>query len=242
MEQDPLFAFRIIADIALKALSPAINDPTTGVLALDQLNRLLRIVGRRRLRSETIVDRTGAPRVIFRTPNWEDFVYVSCTEIRAYGAGNVQIARRLRAMLENLMATLPARRHAALDAERRRLDLAIASLYSIPEDRELAGIPDAQGLGGSCVVATVVQVLTERFNAGRDEGASRACLAHGLLQVRCEPRLDDVSDPAGRPRRLDELGVVVNGEEHDRRRSIPRRGDARRRRGRTSPASRCRAR
>ena len=42
MEQDPLFAFRIIADIGLKALSPAINDPTTGVLALDQLHRLLR--------------------------------------------------------------------------------------------------------------------------------------------------------------------------------------------------------
>ena len=57
MEQDPLFAFRIIADIALKALSPAINDPTTGVLALDQLHRLLRVVGRRRLRSETIDDR-----------------------------------------------------------------------------------------------------------------------------------------------------------------------------------------
>ncbi len=150
LEQDPLFAFRIISDIALKALSPAINDPTTGVLALDQLNRLLRIVGRRRLRSETIVDRAGEPRVIFRTPNWEDYVYVSCTEIRAYGAGNVQIARRMRAMLENLMATLPARRHAALDAERRRLDLAIASLYSIPEDRELAAVPDAQGLGGSC--------------------------------------------------------------------------------------------
>ena len=150
LEQDPLFAFRIISDIALKALSPAINDPTTGVLALDQLNRLLRIVGRRRLRSETIVDRAGAPRVIFRTPNWEDYVYVSCTEIRAYGASNVQIARRMRAMLENLMATLPARRHAALDAERRRLDLAIASLYSIPEDRELAAVPDAQGLGGSC--------------------------------------------------------------------------------------------
>ena len=149
MEQDPLFAFRIITDIGLKALSPAINDPTTGVLALDQLHRLLRIVGRRRLRSETIVDRAGTPRVIFRTPNWEDFVAVSCTEIRAYGAGNVQIARRLRAMLDNLIATLPARRHAALEAERRRLDLAIASLYALPEDRELAAVPDTQGLGGS---------------------------------------------------------------------------------------------
>ena len=59
MEQDPMFAFRILVDIALKALSPAINDPTTGVLALDQIHRLLRVVGRRQLRGEAIVDRTG---------------------------------------------------------------------------------------------------------------------------------------------------------------------------------------
>ncbi len=148
MEQDPLFAFRIIADVALKALSPAINDPTTGVLALDQLNRLLRVVGRRQLRSATIEDRAGTPRLIYRTPDWEDFVNVSCTEIRGCGAGNVQIARRMRAMLDNLVATLPAHRHAALDAERRRLDLAIAGAYAIADDRELAAIPDAQGLGG----------------------------------------------------------------------------------------------
>lgn len=149
LEQDPLFAFRIVADIGLKALSPAINDPTTGVLAIDQLHRLLRVVGRRRLRGETIADGAGAPRVIFRTPNWEDYISVSCTEIRACGANNVQIARRMHAMLDNLIATLPARRHAALDAERRRLNVAIASLYPIDEDRELASIPDRQGLGGS---------------------------------------------------------------------------------------------
>jgi Predicted membrane protein len=47
MEQDPLFSFRIMVDIALKALSPAINDPTTGTLAIDQIHRLLRVVGRR---------------------------------------------------------------------------------------------------------------------------------------------------------------------------------------------------
>ena len=47
LEQDPTFAFRIVIDIALKALSPAINDPTTAVLAIDQLHRLLRLVGKR---------------------------------------------------------------------------------------------------------------------------------------------------------------------------------------------------
>jgi Predicted membrane protein len=49
MEQDPLFGFRILVDIAIKALSKAINDPTTAVLAIDQLHRLLRSAGRRNL-------------------------------------------------------------------------------------------------------------------------------------------------------------------------------------------------
>ena len=46
MQQDPLFGFRILVDIAIKALSKAINDPTTAVLAIDQLHRLLRSAGR----------------------------------------------------------------------------------------------------------------------------------------------------------------------------------------------------
>ena len=74
LEQDPTFAFRIILDIALKALSPAINDPTTAVLAIDQIQRLLRSVGERNLRTDNITDESEKLRVIFRTPNWEDFV------------------------------------------------------------------------------------------------------------------------------------------------------------------------
>jgi uncharacterized membrane protein len=149
MEQDPLFAFRIIADIALKALSPAINDPTTGVLAIDQIHRLLRVVGRRRLRGETISDDRGHCRMIYRTPNWEDFVHLSCTEIRNCGAGNVQIARRLRAMLDNLIVSLPPHRRQALEEERQRLERALEPLYAIAEDLALARIPDLQGIGGS---------------------------------------------------------------------------------------------
>ena len=114
LEQDPMFAFRIIVDIALKALSPAINDPTTAVLALDQMHRLLRMVGQRKLRGEVIVDGSGRPRVMFRTPNWEHYVQVACSEIRACGAGNLQVARRMRAMLENLRRTLPEHRHATI--------------------------------------------------------------------------------------------------------------------------------
>ena len=149
LEQDPMFAFRIIVDIALKALSPAINDPTTAVLALDQVQRLLRVVGRRQLRGEIIPDQNGQPRVIFRTPNWEDYVHVACREIRACGADNLQVARRMRAMLENLRRTLPERRRAVLQGELDLLNRAIDGNFPFPEDRVLARIPDSQGLGGS---------------------------------------------------------------------------------------------
>jgi uncharacterized membrane protein len=122
MEQDPLFAFRILVDIAIKALSKAINDPTTAVLAVDQLHQLLRSAGTRNLRTDRILDRAGKLRVIFRTPNWEDFVHLAFSEIRFYGAENMQIARRLRAMMVNLMDTLPAQRHSALRKELELLD------------------------------------------------------------------------------------------------------------------------
>jgi uncharacterized membrane protein len=149
IEQDSTFAFRVIVDIAIKALSKAINDPTTAVLAIDQLHRLLRNVGKRHLHDEQIMDDAGRLRVIFPTPNWDDFVQLACREIRLYGAENFQIARRLRAMIKNLMKTLPESRWPALRLELDLLDRTIEKLYPLPEDLALARIADTQGLGGS---------------------------------------------------------------------------------------------
>ena len=64
MDQDPTFAFRIVVDVGLKALSPAINDPTTAVLAMDQLHRMLRTVGKRHLRADELPDQSGQLRLI----------------------------------------------------------------------------------------------------------------------------------------------------------------------------------
>ena len=64
IEQDSTFAFRVIVDVAIKALSPAINDPTTAVIAIDQLQRLLRSVGRRDLQDEGMLDGQGQLRLI----------------------------------------------------------------------------------------------------------------------------------------------------------------------------------
>jgi uncharacterized membrane protein len=153
LEQDPMFAFRILIDIALKALSKAINDPTTAVLAIDQLQRLLQRVGNRDLRNELITDGAGRLRLIFRTPNWEDFVHLSCTEIRHNGAESIQVARRLRAMIETLIQTLPEHRNPALRHQLKLLDLSVERLYVFSDDLALARIADSQGLGSSGVGA-----------------------------------------------------------------------------------------
>ena len=149
VEQDPTFAFRVIVDIATKALSKAINDPTTAVLAIDQLHRLLRSVGNRNLRNDSVFDPQGHLRVMFRTPDWGDFVQLTCREIRIYGADNLQIARRLHAMIDNLEEVLPDCRKSVLRLERDLLDQMIDKVYLLPEDAALARIADTQGLGGS---------------------------------------------------------------------------------------------
>jgi len=149
IEQDSTFAFRIIVDIAIKALSKAINDPTTAVLAIDQLQRLLRLVGARNLHDDELRDAAGRTRLIVRTPDWEDFVQLTFSEIRLYGAENFQIARRLRATIESLSQTLPDYRRPALRNELDLLDRMIEKLYAFPQDVALARVPDPQGLGGA---------------------------------------------------------------------------------------------
>jgi len=148
LEQDPAFAFRIIVDIASKALSPAVNDPTTAVLALDQIHNLLREVGLRRLDTGLVRDSAGQLRLVYRTPDWEDFVGLAVTEIRQFGGNSTQVVRRMRAMLENLIPLVPAHRSAALRQELDLLKSTINRGFKVPEDKKRADSPDFQGLGG----------------------------------------------------------------------------------------------
>lgn len=148
-EQDPLFAFRILVDIAAKALSPAINDPTTAVIAIDQIHHLLRDVGKRHLGDGRASDQSGRIRLIYRRPTWEDFVYLATTEIRQYGRDSIQVQRRLRAMLEDLIQTLPARRAPILKTELSLLANSSKRTFHDVDDQVLAESGDLQGIGGS---------------------------------------------------------------------------------------------
>jgi uncharacterized membrane protein len=151
MEQDPAFAFRVIVDIASKGLSPAINDPTTAVLAIDRIHHLLRHVGNRRLDNAQVRDAAGRLRLFYRTPDWEDFVTLAVTEIRQFGGASIQVARRLRAMLENLIDSLPEARAPLLRQELKLLQRSAQRFFAEPEDRALADTSDYLGVGGTQV-------------------------------------------------------------------------------------------
>jgi len=148
MEQDPSLAFRVLVDIAIKALSPAINDPTTAVLALHQLHRLLLKIGMCRLDSGLCADRDGRERLHITQPRWEDFVVLAISEIRLYGIGSLQVCRRLEAMIRNMMDLLPQYRAPALIKELELLRSGVERQFADPEDRLRAITPDALGLGG----------------------------------------------------------------------------------------------
>jgi uncharacterized membrane protein len=146
-EQDPKYAIRLLVDIAIKALSPAINDPTTAVQALDQIGDLLLRLGGRRLEIGSFHDSSGNVRLIIPFPTWDDFLHLSFEEILSCGARSVQVMRRMKALIADLYTVLPPQRHAALKYWQQRLRVSIGRSFEDPEEKLSASIEDRQGLG-----------------------------------------------------------------------------------------------
>ena len=144
--QDPAFGFRQLVDIAIRALSPAVNDPTTGVQAIDRLSDLLAITGNRLDPTGLRVDSTGTVRVKRKLRNFDALLVLSLTEIIRYGADAPQVVRRLRAVLDELEATLPAERQAAIAGQRSLLEAAVSAALPAPF-MPVASTPDREGLG-----------------------------------------------------------------------------------------------
>ena len=146
-DQDPKYAIRLLVDIAIRALSPAVNDPTTAVQALDQIEDLLRRLGRRRLEIGAIYDANGNLRLVTPHPSWEDCLTLAFDEIRLYGAGSVQVMRRMKALASDLIDFLPPERHRPLRHLQKRLDATIARSFETAEEKREASVEDRQGLG-----------------------------------------------------------------------------------------------
>ncbi len=145
MADDPAFGIRQLVDIAERALSPGINDPTTAVQVLDHLHDLLAFLSNREMPGFVVEACDGVPRVYLKQPTWDMFVGLAMDEIRQYGTGSIQVMRRQRFLLDHLLAIVEPGRMEALRRQMALLDEAIERGFPSLEDRKAARIPASQG-------------------------------------------------------------------------------------------------
>ncbi|MEV5951016.1 DUF2254 domain-containing protein [Streptomyces sp. NPDC051993] len=145
--QDLGFGLRQLGDIALRALSPAINDPTTAVQCLDRIVQLLTALVNRPLGAVGHRDGKGEVRLVQNVPDWADLVDLSFSEIRLCAVGSPQVTRRIAAGLDDLLRIAPEARRAPLLRHRALLGQAVT--LAVPQSSECAFAlePDRQGIG-----------------------------------------------------------------------------------------------
>jgi uncharacterized membrane protein len=149
IEQDTAFAIRVMVDVAIKALSAAINDPTTAIQSIDHLATVLHQLGSTELHSQIAFrDRNDQPRLLMPGRTWEDYLTLAVTEIREFGAEDIQVTRRLRALLQDLRDTVRPDNRRAVDNEIERLDGTVRAAFRDSVDLDRAQASDHQGIGG----------------------------------------------------------------------------------------------
>lgn len=156
LDQDPAFALRVMVDVAIRALSPAVNDPTSATQVVDHIGGLLLALGRAQQYGDpgghVLTDAQGRVRLAFPRRSWCDYLDLAVTEIRRYGSTSVQITRRLRAMLEDVRAAVPPEEQPAVEQQLAALHRSVTMSIADPQERAFALGSDPQGLGGASVL------------------------------------------------------------------------------------------
>jgi uncharacterized membrane protein len=114
LQQDIEFGILQIVDIALKAISPAVNDPTTGVTCVDQLSRILIQLASRQPPSCFYYDPPGVVRVFVPWPTFEQLTHTAFDQIRLYAQRDAAVSMRLLRALQDIASATPdcsVRRH-----------------------------------------------------------------------------------------------------------------------------------
>jgi uncharacterized membrane protein len=124
-DQDPALALRILVDIALRALSPALNDPTSAAQTLDAIQACLERLAARDLDVARIAGVQGHERLRLVLPSWQEYVALAFDELLVAGPSALQVARRLVAVFGELADAIPSARRAPIQ---RRLERATGAL------------------------------------------------------------------------------------------------------------------
>jgi uncharacterized membrane protein len=110
IDQDPAFGIRQIEDIALKALSPGVNDTSTAVMCVDHLTAILAHLAGRQLPPSRIC-KDGELRVITIVPTFESLLADSFDQIRRNAVGNVAIMACILSALDNVASLTDSQHH-----------------------------------------------------------------------------------------------------------------------------------
>lgn len=121
LQQDIAFGVRQLVDIALKALSPSLNDPSTAVNCIHRITELLLLAGRRWEPPSTHRDDSGALRLVTPQHDFNDLVGLAFDQIRGFGGERLYVALAIVEALQVLLDDLPERRHAPVRREARLL-------------------------------------------------------------------------------------------------------------------------
>lgn len=142
--QDPLFGIRQLVDIALKALSPGINDMTTAEYALAHLGDALGRLAGRAWPPSVRTTREGQTRVIFSQPTWAEVVEAAFSQIRHAARGDVHVTATLLHVLHELALLVPpGDRRDPLHAQVAEIRRSIAAQdWSAAERERLGGLAD----------------------------------------------------------------------------------------------------
>lgn len=127
--QDPLFAFRLLADIGLRALSPAVNDPATAVQVLDTIQSLLLALATRDLDVAEVPDGTGAVKVVLALPSWDDYLRTALDDLLEAGSRSPMVLVQARALLAGLLNAAPPQRRSSITWRLHRAEELIAGNF-----------------------------------------------------------------------------------------------------------------
>ena len=146
--QDLAYGPRLLVDICVRSLAEPF-DPTTAVQAIDRLHDFLRHLVHRKFPSGEHRDQAGRVRLLTETVSWDDYVRLCFEEIRKGAPASVQVTRRLRACLEDLLQCAPEERRPPLERQLRLLDAEIDSNGAASLDAAVWRQSDPQGIGAS---------------------------------------------------------------------------------------------
>jgi uncharacterized membrane protein len=136
METDVAFGLQQLSDIAVKALSPGINDPTTARICVDRLSELLVTLGQRAPAEEILRGEDDQVLVMLSRPSFTNLVGEAFIEIRHYGSNDPFFAAHLVAILGRIADLVPAAKRPPLVEQAELVLATVRSATILPADRE----------------------------------------------------------------------------------------------------------